>query len=105
MVPCAGRVGVIVYSPARQPAVPTMVEVRSPGAPVDASLNSRILEVASNFRCACEGCNELPLDECSCEIPRGAKEEKDFIRAQLENGLSVDQVIAMVEAEYGLRNL
>jgi hypothetical protein len=38
-------------------------------------------------------------------MPRGAKEEKDFIRAQLEKGLSVDQVVAMVEAEYGLRNL
>jgi hypothetical protein len=105
IVLCTGLIGKIVFSPGRQAAAPTVVEYRPAGAPVDALLESRVTEVASNFRCACGGCGELPLDECTCTMPRGAKEEKDFIRAQLEKGLSVEQVIVLVEAEYGLRNL
>ena len=36
-------------------------------------------------------------------MPRGAKEEKDFIRKNLQQGLGVDEVITLVEKEYGHR--
>ena len=36
-------------------------------------------------------------------MPRGAKEEKDFIRRNLQQGLSVDQLAHLVEKEYGHR--
>jgi hypothetical protein len=34
-------------------------------------------------------------------MPRGAKEEKDFIRDKLRQGLTVDQVVDLVDNEYG----
>jgi hypothetical protein len=69
------------------------------GGPIE----SQVQMVASNFRCACGGCGELPLVECDCDMPRGASEEKAFIREKLREGYPVDQVIQWVEEEYGLR--
>jgi cytochrome c-type biogenesis protein CcmH/NrfF len=66
-------------------------------------LEDQVVRVASHFKCACGGCGELPLAECQCDMPRGAMEEKAFIRAKLLEGFSVDQVIQMVDQEYGLR--
>ena len=68
-----------------------------------AALESQIRLVAANFRCACGGCGELFLVDCTCDMPRGAKEEKDFIRKNLMQGLNIDEVIARVEQEYGNR--
>ena len=104
IVLCIGLVAKMVFFPGQGPSTPTVVEYR-PSAPVNAALESQVMQVAANFSCACGGCGELPLDECTCTMPRGAKEEKDFIRDQLQKGLSVEQVTALVEAEYGLRNL
>ena len=73
----------------------------APGANSD--INGQVQLVAANFRCACGGCGELFLIDCTCDMPRGAKEEKDFIRRNLRNGLSVDEVITLVEKEYGHR--
>jgi hypothetical protein len=64
-------------------------------------INSRVKLVAANFRCACGGCGELFLVDCTCDMPRGAKEEKIFIREQLQKGLTVDQVIQLVDQKYG----
>ena len=66
-----------------------------------ASIEDQVRQVALKFRCACGGCGELPLAECTCEMPRGAKEEKDFIRNKLRDGLSVDQVVQLVQDVYG----
>ena len=41
--------------------------------------------------------------DCTCDMPKGAKEEKDFIRKNLQQGLDVDAVITLVEKEYGHR--
>jgi len=73
-------------------------------APAGDSLESEVLQVASNFRCACGECGELPLAECTCTTPRGAVEEKAFIRGNLKEGLSVPQVIDLVDKKYGHRN-
>jgi hypothetical protein len=59
--------------------------------------------VVSEFRCACGGCGELPLLDCNCDMPRGALEEKRYIRSKLQEGVPVDRVIQMVEGLYGHR--
>jgi hypothetical protein len=69
----------------------------------NAALESEVKLVAANFRCACGGCGELFLIDCTCDMPRGAKEEKDFIRRNLQQGLSIDEVITLVDKEYGYR--
>ena len=69
----------------------------------DDSVEMQVQLIASNFRCACGGCGELPLIECNCDMPRGAIEEKAFIREKLREGYTIDQVIQLVEREYGLR--
>lgn len=69
----------------------------------DDSMENQVQLVASNFKCACGGCGELPLVECSCDMPRGALEEKAFIRKKLGEGFTIDQVIQFVEGNYGLK--
>lgn len=80
----------------------TGIQYRTPVVS-DESLEKQVQLVASNFRCACGGCGELPLIECNCDMPRGALEEKSFIREKLMTGLTIDQVIQLVEAKYGLK--
>jgi hypothetical protein len=70
---------------------------------IDDSLEREVRLVASHFRCACGGCGELPLISCECDMPRGAMEEKKFIREKLKEGFSVDQVIQLVDGKYGFR--
>ena len=83
------------------------VATGGPNHSTAAGLNSDIVGqvqlVAANFRCACGGCGELFLIDCTCDMPRGAKEEKDFIRRNLQRGLSVDEVTTLAEKEYGHR--
>jgi hypothetical protein len=67
----------------------------------DKVIDSHVKLVAANFRCACGGCGELFLVDCTCDMPRGAVEEKNFIRDRLQQGLTVDQVINLVDQEYG----
>jgi hypothetical protein len=65
------------------------------------SLERHVQLVASEFRCACGGCGELPLIECKCDMPLGALEEKGFIQKKLGEGLTVEQVIRLVDKKYG----
>jgi len=67
------------------------------------SIEDEVRKVAVNFKCACGGCGELPLAECQCDMPKGAVEEKRFIRTKLNEGLTVPQVIELVDKKYGLR--
>lgn len=64
---------------------------------------SRVIEVAKNFKCACGGCGELPLATCQCEMPKGSVEEKVFIRDKLADGYTVEQVIELLDKKYGHR--
>jgi len=75
----------------------------SSGSDVNAAIEGQVGLVAANFRCACGGCGELFLVDCTCDMPRGAVEEKEFIRNKLRQGLSVDQVIQLVDQQYGHR--
>jgi cytochrome c-type biogenesis protein CcmH/NrfF len=67
------------------------------------SAEDQVLQVAVNFKCACGGCGELPLAECQCEMPKGALEEKNFIRTKLAEGRTVPEVIELLDQEYGHR--
>lgn len=99
-----------VFFPPQVPVI-TQGQISSPGPastsrPVSQtgdSISSQVKLVAANFRCACGGCGELFLVDCTCDMPKGAKEEKTFIRKQLQKGLSVDQVIQLVDQRYGHR--
>jgi len=64
---------------------------------------AKVIAVAKNFKCACGGCGELPLATCQCEMPRGAVEEKRFIREKLADGFTVEQVIEQLDKMYGHR--
>jgi hypothetical protein len=90
-----------VFSP--RPGISTTVSNYQPVSGANSNLVGQVQLVAANFRCACGGCGELFLIDCTCDMPRGAKEEKDFIRKNLQQGLSVDEVITLVEKEYGHR--
>jgi hypothetical protein len=73
--------------------------------PQNIALEEKVMAVSANFRCACGGCGELPLIECECDMTRGAKEEKAFMRRMFKEGLTVDQVIELVESKYGHRDI
>ena len=69
----------------------------------DSSIEDKVQLISSNFKCACGGCGELPLIECTCDMPKGAQEEKSFMRRMLKEGLSVGQIIKLVDEKYGLK--
>lgn len=63
----------------------------------------QVYAVAQNFKCACGGCGEEPLETCTCDMPKGSVEEKNYIRARLAEGLTAEQVIELVDEKYGHR--
>ncbi len=64
---------------------------------------AKVITVAKNFKCACGGCGELSLETCQCDMPKGAVEEKNFILEKLAEGLTVEQVIELLDKKYGHR--
>ncbi len=64
---------------------------------------AQVVAVAKNFKCACGRCGELPLATCNCDMPKGSVEEKRFIRERLAEGYNVDQVIELLDKNYGHR--
>lgn len=78
----------------------TSFSSRIPQSGVD---EADVFAVAKNFICACGGCGEQPLETCQCDMPKGSVEEKNFIRKNLAQGLTVDQVIELVDEKYGYR--
>jgi cytochrome c-type biogenesis protein CcmH/NrfF len=86
----AGLVVKMVYAPVFQSASGN-----------NANLEGQVRLVAANFKCACGQCGELFLIDCTCDMARGAVEEKNFIRNQLRQGLTVDQVINLTDQKYG----
>jgi cytochrome c-type biogenesis protein CcmH/NrfF len=99
-----GLVIKIVFFPPQATLInPSVTESYQTQSQTSDPLNSQIRLVTANFRCACGGCGELPLIDCTCDMPRGAVEEKAYIRDQLKKGLTVEQVISRVEEKYGHR--
>jgi uncharacterized membrane protein YvbJ len=79
----------------------------SPASSISTSVGNvdeaKVIAVAKNFRCACGGCGELALEKCTCDMPKGAVEEKNFIHDKLGEGLTVEQVIELLDKKYGHR--
>ena len=86
-----------------QPSTGQSPAVQAATSTASNSIEDQIRQVAENFKCACGGCGELPLAECQCDMPKGAVEEKSFIREKLMEGYTVSQVIELVDKKYGLR--
>ncbi|MDI6762621.1 MAG: zinc ribbon domain-containing protein [Thermodesulfobacteriota bacterium] len=84
----------------QSPSIPTSTSSQKPSPKVD---EAQVIAVAKNFKCACGGCGELPLETCTCDMPKGAVEEKNFIREKLAEGFSVEQVVELVDKKYGHR--
>ena len=97
----AGLMVKMVYSPAS--SINSGSALFQPAGGNNANLESQVKLVAANFRCACGQCGELFLIDCTCDMPRGAVEEKNFIRNQLQQGMTVDQVIEIMDKKYGHR--
>jgi cytochrome c-type biogenesis protein CcmH/NrfF len=95
----AGLVVKMVYSPASSTNRSSAISQFASGN--NASLENQVRLVAANFRCACGQCGELFLIDCTCDMPRGAVEEKNYIRSKLRQGMTVDQVINLMDKEYG----
>ena len=97
----AGVVVKMTYSPVSGTGGGPTIFQSSPGT--NADIESQVRLVAANFRCACGQCGELFLIDCTCDMPRGAVEEKSFIRNKLRQGMSIDQVIQLTDQQYGHR--
>jgi cytochrome c-type biogenesis protein CcmH/NrfF len=97
----AGLVAKMVFSPVSG-SNSGLTIVQSAGGS-NPNLESQVKLVAANFRCACGQCDELFLIDCTCDMPRGAVEEKNYIRNQLRQGMTVDQVIDLMDNTYGHR--
>ncbi len=97
----AGFIVKIAFSPTNIPVNST--EILETSSRIEGSIDEQVKRIASNFSCACGGCGELPLVECTCDMPRGAQEEKAFIRNKLMEGFATDNIIRLVEKKYGYR--
>ena len=98
----------LIFSSSQTPAPITTIQptaVQSTTSMASKPVLEQVRLVAINFKCACGGCGELLLAECECNMPRGAVEEKSFIRTKLIGGHTVPQVIELVNKKYGHRVL
>jgi cytochrome c-type biogenesis protein CcmH/NrfF len=87
---------------AESPSKLTSAAIQPPTSVTDVN-EAQVIAVARNFKCACGGCGELPLATCECDMPKGAIEEKNFIRGKLGEGFTVKQVIKLLDENYGHR--
>jgi enamine deaminase RidA (YjgF/YER057c/UK114 family) len=95
----AGLVVKMVYSPVSGTNSGSAMFQSASGN--NANLEGQVRLVAANFKCACGQCGELFLIDCTCDMARGAVEEKNFIRNKLRQDMTVDQVINLTDQKYG----
>ncbi len=87
----------------KQKSPSTLSAVSPPAASLIKVDEAKVIAVAKNFKCACGGCGELPLETCNCDMLKGAVEEKNFIREKLGEGFTVEEVIELLDKKYGHR--
>ncbi len=85
------------------PSQTTEVTDAASTAPYGGLAQTKVQLVASVFECACGQCGNTALIDCSCDRPHGALEEKNLIRRKLNEGLSVESVIQLIDRKYGHR--
>ncbi len=73
-----------IFSPA--PRISTSAPNYQPATGANSDLGGQVRLVAANFRCACGQCGELFLIDCTCDMSRGAKEEKDLFVESFSRG-------------------
>ena len=61
-------------------------------------LEANVKTIASKFICACGTCNEQPLETCACPT---AIEERDYIRQELQQNKTPDNIVVSVANKYG----
>jgi cytochrome c-type biogenesis protein CcmH/NrfF len=98
---CIALIAKIIMTPT--PAQHPAISQTTPLTPSTGLEETNVQLVASEFECACGHCGKTALMNCSCDRPHGALEEKGFIRMKLREGHSVEQVIQLLEQEYGHR--
>ncbi len=59
---------------------------------------NKVMDIASKFICPCGTCDRLSLETCQCP---SAKEEKAFIKSQVDAQKSDLEIIKTVNAKYG----
>ena len=94
------KVGITFFKGGRPSKISSSPSASTSTIKVD---EAKVIAVAKNFKCACGGCGELPLETCKCDMPKGAVEEKNFIREKLAEGFTVEQVIELLDKKYGHR--
>lgn len=62
--------------------------------------SAAVLDIAREFMCPCGSCNDS-LDDCTCDMPRGAVEVKSFIAQKLQENHKRAHIIEMVQEKYG----
>lgn len=95
----AGLVVKMMYTPV--PGTGSGPSIFQSASGNNTNLENQVRLVAANFKCACGQCGELFLIDCTCDMPRGAVEQKNFIRNQLRQGMTVEQVINLTDRQYG----
>jgi len=95
------EIGMTVFKQSKSSRAPSSLTSIQPS--VGKADEAQVIAVAKNFKCACGGCGEDFLETCTCDMPRGAVEEKNFIREKLSEGFPVEQVIKLVDKKYGHR--
>ena len=95
------EIGMTVFKQSKSSRAPSSLTSIQPS--VGKADEAQVIAVAKNFKCACGGCGEDFLETCTCDMPRGAVEEKNFIREKLSEGFPVEQVIELVDKKYGHR--
>jgi ribosomal protein L40E len=95
------KIGATLFK-AESPSKLTSAAIQPPTSVTNVN-EGQVIAVARNFKCACGGCGELPLATCECDMPKGAIEEKNFIRGKLAEGFTVEQVIGLLDKNYGHR--
>ncbi|GAB4172189.1 MAG: hypothetical protein Kow00108_06790 [Calditrichia bacterium] len=59
--------------------------------------------IVSRFSCPCGQCGMPELAECECNHPSGAQQVKQEIKNYLNQNMSSDEIIALIEKKYGHR--
>lgn len=89
-------------APLNSPAPAGRVNLNS-GSGTSIVWPANVQKIAANFNCPCEQCGIIRLDECTCDIARGAVEVKTYIQNLLKQNLPEEEIIKSVDKRYGHR--
>ena len=65
------------------------------------TVSSEASAIIEQFDCACGSC-QIPLKDCTCDMPRGSVEMKRFIEDKVKEGKGKQQIVQLVKKKYGI---